>query len=206
MGIPLYKTAHVTEILPEKLRGLTRTRHRNFFASALPDPVEPMAEKNPQQERPGLEGLPIVFMPEPTGASPSQLWLDSPEPVAARLGRLLLGLSHQIGGRTGKVSFRFSLLLTHEEFASMTCTTRETVTRTLSQFRKEGWISIEDSLVTVHQPAQPACCRRSRNPGPAPIPFCRSRCRAHPSPTIIMGVDGFRSSLVSAEPEAVFLD
>jgi CRP-like cAMP-binding protein len=36
--------------------------------------------------------------------------------------------------------------------ASMACTTRETVTRTLSQFRKDGWISIEDSLVTVHDP------------------------------------------------------
>jgi CRP-like cAMP-binding protein len=34
----------------------------------------------------------------------------------------------------------------------MACTTRETVTRTLGQFRKEGWIAIEDSLVTVHQP------------------------------------------------------
>jgi CRP-like cAMP-binding protein len=34
--------------------------------------------------------------------------------------------------------------------ASMTCTTRETVTRTLGQFRKDGWISIEDSNVTIH--------------------------------------------------------
>jgi CRP-like cAMP-binding protein len=36
--------------------------------------------------------------------------------------------------------------------ASMACTTRETVTRTLGQFRKDGWISIEDSLVTLHHP------------------------------------------------------
>jgi len=36
--------------------------------------------------------------------------------------------------------------------ASMACTTRETVTRTLGQFRKEGWISIEDSVVTVNVP------------------------------------------------------
>jgi len=36
--------------------------------------------------------------------------------------------------------------------ASMACTTRETVTRTLGQFRKDGWISIEDSLITVHNP------------------------------------------------------
>ena len=38
--------------------------------------------------------------------------------------------------------------------ASMTCTTRETVTRTLGQFRKEGWISIEDSILTLHNPDQ----------------------------------------------------
>jgi CRP/FNR family transcriptional regulator len=74
------------------------------------------------------------------------------ETVAARLGRLLLELSHQIGEHTAEGGFRFPLLLTHEEMASMTCTTRETVTRTLGQFRKEGWISIEDSLVTVHLP------------------------------------------------------
>jgi len=36
--------------------------------------------------------------------------------------------------------------------ASMTSTTRETVTRTLGQFRKDGWITIEDSLVTIRKP------------------------------------------------------
>lgn len=72
------------------------------------------------------------------------------ETVAARLARLLLELSHQIGEQTEAGEFHFPLLLTHEEMASMACTTRETVTRTLGQFRKEGWISIEDSQVTVH--------------------------------------------------------
>ena len=72
------------------------------------------------------------------------------ETVAARLARLLIELAHQIGEHTDKGEFRFPLLLTHEEMASMTCTTRETVTRTLGQFRKDGWISIEDSMVTLH--------------------------------------------------------
>jgi CRP/FNR family transcriptional regulator len=72
--------------------------------------------------------------------------------VAARLGRLLIELAHQIGEHLNGGGYRFPLLLTHEEMASMTCTTRETVTRTLGQFRKDGWISIEDSLVTLHQP------------------------------------------------------
>ncbi len=74
------------------------------------------------------------------------------ETVAARLGKLLLEFGTQIGEHLNGGAYRFPLLLTHEEMASMTCTTRETVTRTLGQFRKEGWISIEDSLVTVHQP------------------------------------------------------
>jgi CRP/FNR family transcriptional regulator, cyclic AMP receptor protein len=74
------------------------------------------------------------------------------ETVATRLGRLLIELAHQIGEQHSGGEFSFPLLLTHEEMASMTCTTRETVTRTLGQFRKEGWISIEDSLLTLHQP------------------------------------------------------
>ncbi len=74
------------------------------------------------------------------------------ETVAARLARLLIELSHQIGEHTEAGEYRFPLLLTHEEMASMTCTTRETVTRTLGQFRKEGWITIEDSILTLHSP------------------------------------------------------
>jgi CRP/FNR family cyclic AMP-dependent transcriptional regulator len=74
------------------------------------------------------------------------------ETVAGRLGRLLLELAHQIGEHVDEHAIRFPLLLTHEEMASMACTTRETVTRTLGQFRKDGWITIEDSVVTVIQP------------------------------------------------------
>jgi CRP/FNR family transcriptional regulator len=74
------------------------------------------------------------------------------ETVAARLGRLLLELAGQIGEQLDGDCFHFPLLLTHEEMASMACTTRETVTRTLGQFRKNGWISIEGSLITLRQP------------------------------------------------------
>lgn len=74
------------------------------------------------------------------------------ETVAGRLGRLLLELAHQIGEQSEENTFRFPLLLTHEEMASMACTTRETVTRTLGQFRKDGWITIEDSILTLLQP------------------------------------------------------
>lgn len=75
------------------------------------------------------------------------------ETVAGRLGRLMLELAHQIGEHQ-QGACHFPLLLTHEEMASMTCTTRETVTRTLGQFRKDGWISIDGSLVIIHHPEQ----------------------------------------------------
>ncbi len=72
------------------------------------------------------------------------------ENATARVARLLIELAHQIGEHTESGEYRFPLLLTHEEMASMAGTTRETVTRTLGQFRKDGWISIEESMVTIH--------------------------------------------------------
>ncbi|HTW61589.1 MAG TPA: Crp/Fnr family transcriptional regulator [Terracidiphilus sp.] len=74
------------------------------------------------------------------------------ETVATRLGRLLMDLAHQIGEQMPGGAYRFPLLLTHEEMASMTSTTRETVTRTLGQFRRDGWIAIQDSLITIREP------------------------------------------------------
>lgn len=71
--------------------------------------------------------------------------------VAGRLGHLMIDLGNQIGEHLPSGEIRFPLLLTHEEMASMTCTTRETVTRTLGQFRKDGWVTVEDSVVTIHQ-------------------------------------------------------
>ena len=42
--------------------------------------------------------------------------------------------------------------LTHDELASMTATTRETVTRTLSKFKKDGVIKTRGVALTVLQP------------------------------------------------------
>jgi CRP/FNR family transcriptional regulator len=42
--------------------------------------------------------------------------------------------------------------LTHEEIASMTATTRETVTRVLGQLKRDQLISIRGAALTVLQP------------------------------------------------------
>ncbi len=72
-----------------------------------------------------------------------------PGSPAGRVARLILDWSNQ----AKKASRPFvTMLLTHEELASMTATTRETVTRTLSKMRKEKMISTHGIALTVLQP------------------------------------------------------
>jgi CRP/FNR family transcriptional regulator len=72
-----------------------------------------------------------------------------PGSPAGRVARLILDWSNQ----AEKASRPFvTMMLTHEELASMTATTRETVTRTLSRMRKEKMISTRGVALTVLQP------------------------------------------------------
>jgi CRP/FNR family transcriptional regulator len=50
------------------------------------------------------------------------------------------------------VQGRCMMPLTHEEIASMTATTRETVTRVLGQLKRDQLISIRGAALTVLQP------------------------------------------------------
>jgi CRP/FNR family cyclic AMP-dependent transcriptional regulator len=72
--------------------------------------------------------------------------------AAKRLGKLLLDLGQQVGQNGQGEEVIFPLLLTQEELGSMVGLTRETVTRTLTQFRKEGWISFDECWMTIHYP------------------------------------------------------
>jgi CRP/FNR family transcriptional regulator, cyclic AMP receptor protein len=72
-----------------------------------------------------------------------------PETPAGRLASLLLDWAEEAKGATPTIT----MALTHEELASMTATTRETITRTLSRFRKEKLISIRGVALTLLQPA-----------------------------------------------------
>lgn len=73
-----------------------------------------------------------------------------PGSPAGRLARLILDWAAD-ARYTGPHS-SVTIPLTHEELASMTATTRETVTRTLGRFRKEKLISIRGAALTVLQP------------------------------------------------------
>lgn len=67
--------------------------------------------------------------------------------VAARLASLLLDWATQAS--CGKPEMRFTMALTHEELADMLGSSRETVTRTLSQFRRDKLIAIKGSSILI---------------------------------------------------------
>jgi CRP/FNR family cyclic AMP-dependent transcriptional regulator len=72
--------------------------------------------------------------------------------AAGRLARLLLDWGHSASN--GGPEIRFTVALTHEEIANMAGTSRETVTRLLNQFRRDEWILITGTSLTITQPEQ----------------------------------------------------
>jgi CRP/FNR family transcriptional regulator len=66
------------------------------------------------------------------------------------VAKLLLDLAR--GGVGGKVTPHFQMTLTHDDLAEFTSTTRETVTRTLGQFKKEKLIHIQGAAVEILAP------------------------------------------------------
>jgi CRP/FNR family transcriptional regulator, cyclic AMP receptor protein len=66
-------------------------------------------------------------------------WVGLSRSADWRLASLLLSWSEEHGERGGVPSFKMTL--THEELAQMIGTTRETVTRVLARFRKQGLIA-----------------------------------------------------------------
>lgn len=77
--------------------------------------------------------------------------LALPNTVAGRLAALLLEWlgSHHAATGNGR---RFIVALTQEEIASMTNTSRETVSRVMHQLQEEKLISIKGAAVTILQP------------------------------------------------------
>jgi CRP/FNR family transcriptional regulator len=71
--------------------------------------------------------------------------------ASARVAQLLLHLCAQADGSSGEP--RAKLLLTQEQIAQMTATTRETVTRLFSQLRRDHIISIRGSDLIIRNRA-----------------------------------------------------
>ncbi|HTV81509.1 MAG TPA: Crp/Fnr family transcriptional regulator [Acidobacteriaceae bacterium] len=77
--------------------------------------------------------------------------LALPATASGRVAGLLLEWSREQAPANSQ-SGRCVMTLTHEEIASMTATTRETVTRVLGQLRRDQLIQIRGAALTVLQP------------------------------------------------------
>lgn len=75
-----------------------------------------------------------------------------PGSPAARLARLILDWTAEAQSKAPHCAV--TMPLTHDEIASMTATTRETVTRTLGRFRKDRLIATRGVVLNVLQPAE----------------------------------------------------
>lgn len=71
--------------------------------------------------------------------------------TSEKLARLLLDWCSKTGERTPK-GVRLKVLLTHEEIAQMVGTTRETITRLLSDFKRRKIIEVKGSTIIVMKP------------------------------------------------------
>ncbi len=67
--------------------------------------------------------------------------------AGGRLAQLLLEWARAASCVDGEL--KFTMALTHEEIANMAGTSRETVTRLLNRFRREEWIRVHGSRVTI---------------------------------------------------------
>jgi CRP/FNR family transcriptional regulator len=72
--------------------------------------------------------------------------------AAGRLASVLLDWARMHGGNGEEL--RFTMALTHEELASLAGTSRETVTRLFSRFRREKLIQVKGSAITILKPEQ----------------------------------------------------
>ena len=68
--------------------------------------------------------------------------------VQSRVARILLEMARQEGSRTEE-GLVFKIRLTHQELANLVGTSRETVTRVLAFLRKNGYIKVKRSTVTI---------------------------------------------------------
>ena len=107
----------------------------------------------------------LTFLRSHDEASMNALYSLAAEYKSAHTGARRLALSGTVAGRVaalfldwgqtaseGKSELRFVLTLTHDDIADFTCSTRETISRTLGKFQKDSLIQIHGSNVHILAP------------------------------------------------------
>ena len=69
--------------------------------------------------------------------------------AAARLTTLLLSLSDRFGETDGRDTL-LGMRLTHQDLANMIASTREAVSKVMSEFQREGAIEVQNRKIVLH--------------------------------------------------------
>jgi CRP/FNR family transcriptional regulator len=69
--------------------------------------------------------------------------------VSARLATLLLKLGERFGEANG-TGTTLDVRLTHQELANMIASTREAVSKVMSEFQRDGTIEVQNRKITIH--------------------------------------------------------
>ena len=69
--------------------------------------------------------------------------------VSTRLATLLLKLGERFGEKNG-TGTTLDVRLTHQELANMIASTREAVSKVMSEFQRDGTIEVQNRKITIH--------------------------------------------------------
>jgi CRP-like cAMP-binding protein len=69
--------------------------------------------------------------------------------VGARLARCLLQLAARVGVSRPNGEVVLRARITHQDLATLVCTTRETITLTLEKFKQEGWLVVQGRSIVL---------------------------------------------------------
>jgi CRP/FNR family transcriptional regulator len=79
-----------------------------------------------------------------------------PREVSMRLATLLLKLAERFGESNGS-GVVLNVHLTHQELANMIASTREAVSKVMSEFQREGAIEVHNRKITIHAKLAKMC-------------------------------------------------
>ena len=69
--------------------------------------------------------------------------------VSTRLATLLINLGERFGSGNGS-GVMLDLRLTHQDLANMIASTREAVSKVMSEFQRDGYIEVKNRKIVIH--------------------------------------------------------
>jgi CRP/FNR family transcriptional regulator len=132
---------------------LAEDRWQNVFAEALTDArvanVQKPALTEVIKRRPEFAIKLFSFFSERLRQSEEVIVSLLPREVGARLARLLLNLGERFGEPDARGGTLLDIRLTHQELANMIASTREAVSKVMSEFQRDGFVEVRNRKIVL---------------------------------------------------------